>query len=97
MVAHEGDPAVVLVGRAVDSMLPGLAPKAADLVGGRWREAAAEVFMWLGHEVNVVEQVHAVALDAMQGRESKPNGRPQITRSLVHPIYSAHSVEDQGA
>ena len=37
-------------------MLPGLAPKAADLVGaGGWREAAAEVF--------VEEQVHAVALD----------------------------------
>jgi hypothetical protein len=26
-------------------VLPGLAPKAADLVGGGWREAAAEVFM----------------------------------------------------
>jgi hypothetical protein len=26
-------------------MLPGLAPKAADLMGGRWREAAAEVFV----------------------------------------------------
>ena len=36
-------------------MLPGLAPKAADLVGGGWREAAAEVFM--------EEQVHSVALD----------------------------------
>ena len=36
MVAHDGDLAVALVGRAVDSMLPGLAPKAADLVGGGW-------------------------------------------------------------
>ena len=36
-------------------MLPGLTPKAADLVGGGWREAAAEVF--------VQEQVHTVALD----------------------------------
>ena len=55
MVAHEGDLAVALVGRAVDPVLPGLAPKAADLVGGGWREAAAQVF--------VEEQVHAVALD----------------------------------
>ena len=55
VVAHEGDLPVALVGRAVDSMLPGLAPKAADLMGGTWREAAAEVF--------VEEQVHAVALD----------------------------------
>ena len=55
MVAHEGDLAVALVGRAVDLVLPGLAPKAADLVGGGWREAAAEVFM--------EEQVHSVALD----------------------------------
>ena len=47
MVAHEGDLAVALVGRAVDLVLPGLAPKAADLVGGGWREAAAEVFMEL--------------------------------------------------
>ena len=45
VVAHEGDLPVALVGRAVDSMLPGLAPKAADLMGGRWREAAAEVFV----------------------------------------------------
>ena len=45
MVAHEGDLAVALVGRAVDLVLPGLAPKAADLVGGGWREAAAEVFV----------------------------------------------------
>jgi hypothetical protein len=36
-------------------VLPGLAPKAADLVGGGWREAATEVFM--------EEQVHSVALD----------------------------------
>jgi hypothetical protein len=36
VVAHEGDLAVALVGCAVDSMLPGLAPKAADLMGGRW-------------------------------------------------------------
>ena len=55
MVAHEGDLAVALVGRAVDLVLPGLAPKAADLVGGGWRKAAAEVF--------VEEQVHSVALD----------------------------------
>ena len=45
MVAHEGDLAVALVGRTVDPVLPGLAPKAADLMGGGWREAAAEVFV----------------------------------------------------
>ena len=55
MVAHERDLAVALVRRAVDPVLPGLAPKAADLVGSGWREAAAQVF--------VEEQVHAVALD----------------------------------
>ena len=55
VVADKGDLAVALVGRAVNSMLPGLAAKAADLVSGGWREAAANVL--------VEEHLHAVALD----------------------------------
>ena len=41
VVTDKGDLAVTLVGCAVNSMLPGLASKAADLVSGGWREAAA--------------------------------------------------------
>ena len=79
VVADKGDLAVALVGRAVNcySMLPGLASKAADLVSGGWREAAANVL--------VEEHLHAVALDK--------EGVVVISPLALHPALAGLVVE----
>ena len=79
VVADKGDLAVALVGRAVNcySMLPGLASKAADLVSGGWREAAANVL--------VEEHLHAVALDK--------EGVVVISPLALHPALAGLMVE----